>query len=176
MSDAVQPPVIPQNAGQLSTNETTTPYVPEVITGGVAEPVPVPPGSTLDYNVTPGNPSPITSTHLIKSMEPTGLQEPDKTATTVSTLPQIDIFMTQHCMIPLIRCDFQSALKAADNHNKESAPDDSAPTKPLSSLTPNNEHEPWSETCTSGRTRMVIDYKKFLEHYADDVPPPLPKK
>ena len=41
-------------------------------------------------------------------------------ATTMTApLPKIDIFMTQHCSIPLIRCDFDSALKAANSHNKE---------------------------------------------------------
>ena len=42
--------------------------------------------------------------------------------------------MTQHCSIPLIRCDFDSALKAANSHNKEmhettgnAAPDNKPP-------------------------------------------------
>ena len=39
--------------------------------------------------------------------------------TTSAPLPKIDIFMTQRCSIPLLRCDFDSALKAANSHNKE---------------------------------------------------------
>ena len=33
-------------------------------------------------------------------------------------LPDINIFMTQHCSIPLIRCDYESALKAGDTHQR----------------------------------------------------------
>ena len=88
--------------------------------------------------------------------------------------------MTQICMIPLTQCDFESALKVADHHRKESTVptenDNTLPSKPVSPSTVSTDCEPKLQTHTSGRTRMVINYKKFLEDYVDEPRSPPPKK
>ena len=100
---------------------------------------------------------------------------PDMTATTSAPLPKIDIFMTQCCSIPLIRCDFDSALKAANSHNKEmqettgsTVPDDKPPDE--------GQTDKSTEVRTSSHPRTVINYKEFLEEYADAPPTPPRKK
>ena len=91
--------------------------------------------------------------------------------------------MTQCCSIPLVWCDYRkSVLKAADTHRKETPGEhkekgDSSPSKC------NESEQPVKipvkiplEVCTSSRARTVIDYKQFLEEFADEPPSPLKKK
>ena len=103
------PSVIPQNAEERAQQTQTTSASTPVITGGASGNNPVPTGSTAD-SITTYN-TPLTLQGSVNSS--------DTAATTSAPLPKIDIFMTQHCSIPLIRCDFDSALKAANSHNKE---------------------------------------------------------
>ena len=104
----------------------------------------------------------------------------DSTGHPKATLPGIDVFLSRTCTIPLVRCDFdliKKAVKTQDKQNKESerqneeasteAPN---PNKPvLAANTDANEVRTSSCKCT------VIDYKKFLEEFAD-IPPSPPKK
>ena len=80
----------------------------------------------------------------------------------------------QRCNIPLIRCDYDSALKAADTHHKKIKPSsvNSSSTPTLALPTPSDEIAPLR---TSGRTRTVINYRQFLEEFAD-APPSPPKR
>ena len=82
--------------------------------------------------------------------------------------------MTQCCSIPLIRCDYESALKAANTHQKESEAPKVGDT-PSSVPMLREQAEENKPVCTSGRSRTVIDYKQFLEEYAD-APPSPPKR
>ena len=89
-------------------------------------------------------------------------------------LPDINIFLMQRCNIPLIRCDYDSALKAADTHRKKIKPPnvDSSSSPALALPTPSDEIAP---LCTLGRTCTVINYRQFLEEFAD-APPSPPKR
>ena len=80
----------------------------------------------------------------------------------------------QRCNIPLIRCDYDSALKAADTHHKKIKPSsvNSSSTPTLALPKPSDEIAPLR---TSGRTRTVINYRQFLEEFAD-APPSPPKR
>ena len=98
----------------------------------------------------------------------------DLTTPPPPALPDINIFMTQHCSISFIRCDYKSALKAADTHQKGTEPPKASNT-PSSLLTLPEQAEENKPVCTSGRTHTVIDYKQFLEEYAD-APPSPPKR
>ena len=83
--------------------------------------------------------------------------------------------MTQCCGIPLIRCDFDSALKAANYHNKkmqESIGDTVPDTKPPNEGQTDQSTEVWTSRCPW----TVIKYKQFLEEYADAPPTPPRKK
>ena len=80
--------------------------------------------------------------------------------------------------MPLVRCDYESTLKAADSHRKETSMDnsekgDSSPPK-HNMLSQSQHTQP--EVCTSGRAHTVIDYKKFFEDFADEPPSPPKKK
>ena len=88
-------------------------------------------------------------------------------------LPNIDIFMTQRCSIPLIRCDYESALKAANIHREGTTDvtpqkDDDTLKKPI-----DNERTvaKQPELRTSNRPCTVINYQQFA-----DTPPPSPPK
>ena len=96
-------------------------------------------------------------------------------ATTSAPLPKIDIFMTQHCSIPLIRCDFDSALKAANSHYKEMH-ETTGNTLPENKLPDENQSDEIQKVRTSSHPRTVINYKQFLEEYADAPPTPPRKK
>ena len=111
-------------------------------------------------------PSP-TSTVIQKQDSQFGQSKPD-------ALPNINIFLMQRCNIPLIRCDYDSALKAADTHRKKIEPPnvDSSSSSAQALPTPSDETAPLR---TSGRTRTVINYKQFLEEFAD-APPSPPKR
>ena len=156
----VKPPlVIPQNAEETAQQTQITLASTPVITGGASGNNPVPTGSTPNSTTTYNTPPALQGS----------VNSSDRAATMSAPLPKIDIFMTQHCSIPLIRCDFDSALKAANSHNKEMhettgnvVPDN----KPPDEVQPNKTQE----VRTSSHPQTVINYKQFLEEYAD-VPP-----
>ena len=98
----VPPLVIPQNAEQITPQTMTTSTNTSVITRGTSSIHPVSTGSTSD----PDN----TTTASVLSV-PQGCTKPlDMEITTSAPLPKRDIFMTQRCSIPLIRCDFESCF------------------------------------------------------------------
>ena len=119
--------VIPQNAKPNVQDTVTAMTTTTVITEGTTDTNPVPPGSTAGTSVTPGNPERLTTLPVTQGhTEATDLAAP--------TLLNIDIFMTQCCSIPLIRCDYASVLKAVDTYMKETVEEsagksDSSPTK-----------------------------------------------
>ena len=102
---------------------------------------------------------------------------------TKSTLPKIDIFLTQCYTIPLVHCNFESALKAADTHNKDNvmttdrtSDPASISGQPITIEATSSLESSKPETRTSSQACTVIDYKKFLEDYADEPPSPPRKK
>ena len=111
---------------------------------------------------------------------PLDLLNSDSTGRPKATLLGIDVFLSRTCTIPLVRCDFnliKKAVETQEKQNKESekqkkeasteAPD---PTK--TALAANTDA---NEVRTASHKRTVIDYKKFLEEFAD-IPPSPPKK
>ena len=173
------PPVIPQNTEQQSHDVMTTLTTPLVTTGGATETKPVPPRSMDSQIVTCRNEDSNINTQSGQPIVSTRLNEQETTDTPASALPKIDIFMTQHYSIPLIRCDYESALKAADTHRKKSAIANNTGNSPQPNTSLDKTNHPdvsKPEVCTSGRTHTVIDYKKFLEDYADEPPSPSSKK
>ena len=111
-------------------------------------------------------PSPPSTVNEKQDSQP-GQSKPDR-------LPDINIFLMQRCNIPLIRCDYSSALKAADTHRKKiKSPNVNSSSAPaLASPTPSDEI---ALLGTSGRTHTVINYRQFLEEFAD-APPSPPKR
>ena len=106
---AYPPIVIPQNAEERIQETPITSAGTLVITRGASGDDPVPTWSTPDSTTTDNTPPTLQGYDNLQNM----------VATTSDPLPKIDIFMTQCCSIPLIRCDFDSALQAANSHNKE---------------------------------------------------------
>ena len=88
-----------------------------------------------------------------------------------ASLPGIGVFLNKTCMIPLVRCDFDTIKTAVESR------DDG--TKCEDNQNPNNlppRVYPGSPTLrTTARKHTVIDYKKFLEEFAD-LPPSPPKR
>ena len=114
--------VIPQNAGPGMNKQDAEkdPAITPIITGDTVGTAGV--STWTAATATKNNPvdtalsaSSSTSCHKPQNKQP-GL---DLTVPPPPVLPDINIFMTQHCSIPLIRCDYESALKAADTHQKE---------------------------------------------------------
>ena len=162
---AVPPLVIPQNAEEITPQILTTSTGTPVITGGTSSINPVPTGSTSDN----------TTTDSVPPVPQGCANSSDMVATMSAPLPKIDIFMTQHCSIPLIRCDFDSALKAANSHNKEmhentgnTVPDNKPPNE--------GQTDKSTEVRTSSHPRTVINNKQFLEEEADAPTTPPRKK
>ena len=90
----VPPLVIPQNAEEITPQIPTMPTSTSVITGGTSSINPVPTGSASDNDSTTTASAPPV---------PQGCAESSDMVITMSApLPKIDIFMTQHCSIPLI--------------------------------------------------------------------------
>ena len=82
-----------------------------------------------------------------------------------ASLPGIGVFLNKTCTIPLVRCDFETIKTAVESREE-----------PADSNNPPPSGDPGSPTLrTSSRKRTVIDYKKFLEEYAD-LPPSSPKR
>ena len=84
--------VIPQNAEETTQQTPITSAGTPVITGGASGDNLVPTGSTPDSTTTDNTPSALQGC----------VNLPDMAKTTSAPLPKIDIFMTQHCSIPLI--------------------------------------------------------------------------
>ena len=88
-----------------------------------------------------------------------------------ASLPGIGVFLDKTCTIPLVRCDFDTIKTAVESRDEG--------TKRKDNQNPNNPPprvDPGSPTLrTSTRKRTVIDYKKFLEEFAD-LPPSPPKR
>ena len=116
----------------------------------------------------------------------TGGVIPENAATTndddsLATLLGIDVFLSKMCMIPLVRCDFDlikqtvetqiKQTKESEMHKEETNTDIPNPTDKV----PTSNSSVTTEVHTSSRKRTVIDYKKFLEEFAD-IPPFPPKK
>ena len=81
-------------------------------------------------------------------------------------LPGIGVFLNKTCTIPLVRCDFDTIKTAVESRDERAVLDN----------TPTSNADPDSPTLrTSARKRTVIDYKKFLEEFAD-LPPSPPKR
>ena len=159
------PLVVPQDAEETTQQTPITLASTPVITGGASGNNLVPTGSTPNSTTTDNTPPALQGC----------VNAPDTAATTSAPLPKIDIFMTQHCSIPLIRCNFDSALKAANSHNKEmhkttgnAVPDN----KPPDEVQPDKTQEVQTSSCP----RTVTNYKQFLEEYADAPPTPPRKK
>ena len=86
------PLVILQNAEETTQQTPITLASRPVITGGASGNNLVPTGSTPDSTTTDNTPPALQGC----------VNSPDTAATTSAPLPKIDIFMTQHCSIPLI--------------------------------------------------------------------------
>ena len=169
--------VIPQNAGPGMNKQDVEkdPTITPVITGSTVGAASVSTWSAV--TATKNNPvdtalsaSSSTSCHELQNKQPgLVLTKPPQPA-----LQDINIFMTQRCSIPLIRCDYESALKATDTHQKGTeSPKVSDTPSSLPALPEQVEEN--KPVHTSGRTHTVIDYKQFLEEYAD-APPSPPKR
>ena len=158
------PPVIPQNVEQQTQDMTTAPATSLVITAD---------GSS----VIPGNPEVIVNDLSEQTTMPTTLDHIDSMDNSTHALAKIDIFMKQHCSIPLVQCDFESALKAADTHRKETPTehDEKGDSLPPKHNVLEQPEKTQLEVHTSGRACTVIYYKKFLDNYADEPPPPKEK-
>ena len=88
-----------------------------------------------------------------------------------ASLPGIGVFLDKTCTIPLVRCDFdtiKTTVESRDGGTKcENTQNPSNPTA---------RSDPGSPTLrTSSRKCTVIDYKKFLQEFAD-LPPSPPKR
>ena len=103
-------------------------------------------------------------------------------------LPSIGVFLSKMCTILLIRCDFEQIKKTVElqvtQNKSELIANDQKPEENTGNNTsqniagtsgPNDELNQ-TETCTSSRKRTIIDYKKFLEEYADEPPSPPKRK
>ena len=132
-------------------------------------------------DVSTGSTPPVNKNDPVDTTLPTPCLEPQnkhqESDQITPALPDINIFMTQCCSIPLIRCDYDSALKAADTHQKETSTEPPKENDSPSALPKSQEQtdENLSGVHTSGRTRTVINYKQFPEEYAD-APPSPPKR
>ena len=103
-------------------------------------------------------------------------------------LPSIGVFLSKMCTISLICCDFEQIEKTVElqttQNKSELTASDQKPDENSGSNTsqntagtngPNDEHNQ-PETPTSAKKRTIINYKKFLEEYADKLPSSPKKK
>ena len=109
----LSPPVIPHNADQNNHEMENEPMITPVITEGTVHTADVSTGST----------PPVNKNNSVDTALPTPCLEPQNKHQgpdlITPALSDINIFMTQHCSISSTRCDYESALKAADTHQKE---------------------------------------------------------
>ena len=167
--------VTPQSAGDLHTVEHPQPSLPAVGTASELKTSDIVPESADGKSFVAPN-------QLII----------DHAKSPQSSLPSIGVFLSKSCTIPLVWCDFEQIkktveLQAQQDNNDPTEGVGKQPTKPVMAGNSNNDkNEPVNttepvgvpnkaEVHTSNRKRTVIDYKKFLEEYADE-PPSLPKK
>ena len=93
------------------------------------------------------------------------LPNTDDTGRPKASLSGIGVFLNKTCTIPLVRCDFESIKTAVESREEPADPNNPPPSD-----------DPGSPTLrTSSRKHTVINYKKFLEEYAD-LPPSPPKR
>ena len=158
------PIVISQNAEEISQPSPKATASKPVITEGACGDNPVPTGSTPISTITGTTPQVLQGCANLLDM----------VSHSSTSLPKIDIFMTQGCSIPLIRCDFDSVLKAVNTHNKMMQKNTGS-TSPVNKTSYEVQSDKTPEVRTSSRPRTVINYKQFLEEYAD-APPTRPRK
>ena len=103
-------------------------------------------------------------------------------------LPSIGVFLSKTCTIPLIRCDFEQIKKTveqqtlqdkgetvtSDQTQEENRSTNTSQVTAVIGIPTEGNSQP--EIRTSARKRTIIDYKKFLEEYADEPPSPPKKK
>ena len=103
-------------------------------------------------------------------------------------LPNIGVFLSKTCTIPLVHCDFEqikktvelettqnkSGLTASDQKPEENMGNNTS--KNIVGTSGPNDQPNQTEIGTSTRKRTIIDYKKFLEEYVDEPPSPPKKK
>ena len=77
--------------------------------------------STDGLNVIPMNSETIATKPSEQTTVPSKQDQTNTLDPTAGALPKIDIILTQCCSIPLVRCDYESVLKAADTHRKETS-------------------------------------------------------
>ena len=94
------------------------------------------------------------------------------------------MFLSKTCTIPLVRCNFEQIKKTVELQTQQSKSEQpcnlGTDIVNNSSKTAMEKSDPSGETNqtevrTSTRKRMIIDYKKFFQEYADE-PPSSPKK
>ena len=104
------------------------------------------------------------------------------------TLPSIGVFLSKTCTIPLIHCDFEQIKKTVEQQTMQNKGETGTSDQIQEENTCTNTSQDTAgigiptegnnqpEICTSARKRTIIDYKKFLEEYADKPPSPPKKK
>ena len=103
-------------------------------------------------------------------------------------LHSIGVFLSKTCTIPLIRCNFEQIKKTVEqqttqNKGEAGTGDQIQEENTSTNISQDtagigipNEGNNQPEIRTSARKRTIIDYKKFLEEYADELPLPPKKK
>ena len=103
-------------------------------------------------------------------------------------LPSIGVFLSKPCTIPLIRCDFEQIKKTVEqqtmqNKGEAGTSDQTQEENTCTSISQDTtgigipiEGNNQPEIHTSARKQTIIDYRKFLEVYADKPPSPSKKK
>ena len=103
-------------------------------------------------------------------------------------LPSIGVFLSKTCTILLIHCDFEQIKKTVkqqttQNKGEVGTGDQTQEENTCTNISQDtagigipNEGNNQPEIRTSARKQTIIDYKKFLEEYADEPPSPPKKK
>ena len=103
-------------------------------------------------------------------------------------LPSIIVFLSKTCTILLIHCDFEQIKKTVEQQTMQNKGEVSTGDQIQEENTCTNssqdtagigmpdEENNQPEIRTSARKQTIIDYKKFLEEYADKPPSPPKKK
>ena len=102
-------------------------------------------------------------------------------------LPSVGVFLSKTCTIPLIRCNFEQIKKTVEqqtmqNKGEAGTSDQTQEENTCTSISQDTsgigiptEGNNQPEIRTSARKQTIIDYRKFMEEYADKSPS-LPKK
>ena len=103
-------------------------------------------------------------------------------------LPSIGVFLSKTCTIPLIHCDFEQIKKTVEQQTMQNKGEAGTSDQTQEENTCTNTSQDTAgigiptegnnqpEIRTSARKQTIIDYKKFLEEYADEPPSPPKKK